>query len=86
MNNTPTLMQTEEENAPWNEQPKTKVEVTISQTLSSTQEIEVPTKILDNLSLLNEAVTEQIVLPSDCIETEGYKELWFVDDFEVILS
>lgn len=86
MSNTPTLMQTEEENAPWNEQSKTKVEVTISQTLSSTQEIEVPTEFLDNLELLNDAVTEQIVLPSDCIETEGYKELWFVDDFEVILS
>ena len=83
MNNTPTLMQSEEQRAPWNDQYKT-IEVTISQTLSSTQQITVPIDFdeTDNAAL-ESAVIEQIVLPSDCSEINGYFG-WVEDDFCVL--
>jgi hypothetical protein len=83
MNNTPTLMQSEEKRAPWNDQYKT-IEVTISQTLSSTQQITVPIDFdeTDNVAL-ESAVIEKIILPSDCLEINGYFG-WVEDDFCVL--
>ena len=83
MNNTPILMDSEEKRAPWNDQYKT-IEVTISQTLSSIQQITVPIDFdeTDNVAL-ESAVIEQIVLPSDCLEINGYLE-WIEDDFCVL--
>ena len=80
MNNTPTLMQSEEECAPWNKKTKI-IEVTISQCLSSLERIEVPEDFedYDNKEALEDFVREQVMLPSDCLEHEGY--WWCVDDF-----
>ena len=82
MNNTPTLMQSEEERAPWNQKTKT-IEVNISQCLSSTETIEVPEDFedYDNTEALRDFVREQVMLPSDCLEHEGY--WWDVDEFWV---
>lgn len=56
-----------------------KIEVTISQTLSSTETIEVPYNFDEgNKDLLRDIVREQVVLPSDKIN-------WYVDDFCVAL-
>ena len=79
MNNTPTLMQSEER-APWNKKTKI-IEVTISQCLSSLEQIEVPEDFedYDNKEALEDFVREQIMLPSDCLEHEGY--WWCIDDF-----
>lgn len=77
--NTPTLMQSEEARAPWNEKTK-KVEVTISQTLSCTTEIEIPVDFEYEPEVLENYVREQILLPSDLKDLEG----WYVDDFCVI--
>ena len=78
--NTPILTQSEEEIAPWNMK---KIEVTVSQTLSSTQEIEVPENFdVKNIDALEKIVAEQITLPSDCIEI--IESGWVEDDFCVI--
>jgi len=83
MNNTPTLMDSEEQRAPWNDQYKT-IEVTISQTLSSTQRLQVPIDFDEsNNDALEEAVSEQIVLPSDLLFENGY-DCWIEDDFCVL--
>ena len=59
------------------------IEVNISQCLSSTQIIEVPEDMEDyDSELLKEFVKDQIMLPSDCVENEGY--YWNIDDFCVI--
>lgn len=78
--NTPTLMQSEEEEAPWNKKTKM-IEVCISQCLSSIEKIEVPEDFedYDNQNLLKDFVREQIMLPSDCVQNDGY--WWNVDDF-----
>ena len=80
MDNIPKLMQSEEERAPWNERTKI-IEVNISQCLSSTERIEVPEDFedYDNKEALEDFVREQIMLPSDCVENNGY--WWCVDDF-----
>ena len=89
MNNTPTLMDSEEQRAPWNNdsfegQYKT-IEVTISQTLSSTQEISVPIDFDEtDTYALERIVNKQIMLPSDCLEVNGYPG-WAEDDFCVML-
>ena len=82
MNNTPTLMQSEKERAPWNKKTKT-IEVNISQCLSSTETIEVPNDFndYDNTGALCDFVREQIMLPSDCVQNEGY--WWNIDEFWV---
>lgn len=81
--NTPTLMNSEEKRAPWNDQYKT-IEVTISQTLSSTQQITVPIDFDEtNNAALESAVIEQIILPYDCLEINGYFG-WVEDDFCVL--
>ena len=88
MNNTPTLMDSEEQRAPWNNDPfegqyKT-IEVTISQTLSSTQQLQVPIDFDEsNNNALEEAISEQIVLPSDLLFENGY-DCWIEDDFCVL--
>jgi hypothetical protein len=91
MNNTPTLMDSEEKRAPWNNDPFEGpeqykiIEVTISQTLSSTQEIQVPIDFDEtDTNALERAVNKQIMLPSDCLEVNGYPE-WVEDDFCVML-
>jgi len=80
--NTPTLMQSEEERAPWNQKTKT-IEVNISQCLSSTQTVEVPEDFEYDQDKLKEYVMVQIVLPSDCLEIDGYYD-WYIDDLCVI--
>lgn len=82
MDNTPTLMQSEELEAPWNKRTKT-IEVNISQCLSSTQQIEVPDDFEYDQEKLREYVYGQIILPSDCMENEGYYD-WYVDDLSII--
>ena len=79
MNNTPTLMDSEEKRAPWNT--KT-IEVNISQCLSTTVDIEVPEDFedYDNKELLEDFVREQIILPSE-LTLEHSQDCWYVDDF-----
>ena len=92
MSNTPTLMQSEEKRAPWNDNPfegeeqKTRIiTVNISQCLSTTVDIEVPEDFdeTDNRALIN-AVYEQIVLPSE-LTIDHSSDCWYVDDFCVCL-
>ena len=88
MNNTPTLMDSEEQRAPWNDDPFEGpeqykiIEVTISQTLSSTQEIQVPIDFddYDNMNKLSEFVREQVILPSE-LTLKHSQDCWYVDDF-----
>ena len=81
--NTPTLMQSEEEIAPWNRKFKM-IPVNISQCLSTTVDIEVPEDFEDynNSEALCDFVREQIMLPSDCLQNECYYQ-WNVDEFWV---
>ena len=79
MNNTPTLMDSEEKRAPWNT--KT-IEVNISQCLSTTVDIEVPEDFddYDNMNKLSEFVREQVILPSE-LTLKHSQDCWYVDDF-----
>lgn len=79
MNNTPILMQSEEERASWNERVKC-IEVNISQCLSCTANIEVPADLEYDPEILKEYVREQILLPSDLKDLRS----WYVDDFCVM--
>lgn len=78
--NTPTLMQSEEKVAPWNQKSK-KLTINISQCLSTTVDIEVPEDFedYDNNELLEDFVREQIILPSEVI-LEHSPDCWYVDD------
>lgn len=60
-----------------------KIEVNISQCLSTTETIEVPDDFedYDNTEVLCDFVRAQIVLPSDCLEYQGY--WWNIDEFWV---
>lgn len=82
--NTPTLMQSEEERAPFNEETKL-IEVTVSQMLSSLVTVEVPKNfdIFDTEALTN-VVREQILLPSEVIN-EHSQDCWYVDDFCIMI-
>jgi hypothetical protein len=84
MNNIPTLMQSEEERAPWNNKTRV-ITVNISQCLSTTVDIEVPEDFdeTDNRALLN-IVYEQIILPSELIVNHS-PDCWYVDDVCVSL-
>ena len=91
--NTPTLMQSEEERAPWNDNPfkgeeqKTRIiTVNISQCLSTTVDIEVPEDFedYDNKELLEDFVREQIILPSE-LTLKHSQDCWYVDDFCVCI-
>ena len=81
--NTPTLMESEEKRAPWNQKSK-KLTINISQCLSTTVDIEVPEDFedYDNKELLEDFVREQIILPSEVI-LEHSQNCWYVDDFWV---
>ena len=83
--NTPTLMDSEEQRAPWIRNTKT-IEVNISQCLSTTVDIEVPEDFddYDNMNKLSEFVREQIILPSE-LTLEYSQDCWYVDDFCVML-
>jgi hypothetical protein len=83
--NTPTLMQSEEEIAPWTRNTKT-IEINISQCLSTTVGIEVPEDFedYDNKELLEDFVREQIILPSEVI-LDHSQDCWYIDDFCVSL-
>ena len=59
------------------------IEVNISQCLSTTKEIEVPDDYEYDPVTLEQYVIEQIVLPSDCLEVNGYFD-WYVDDLSVL--
>jgi hypothetical protein len=78
--NTPTLMQSEEKIAPWNQKFK-KISVDICQCLSTTVDIEVPEDFedYDNKELLENFVREQIILPSEVI-LEHSPDCWCVDE------
>ena len=80
MNNTPTLMQSEEKIAPWNQKFK-KISVDICQCLSTTVDIEVPEDFedYDNKELLEDFVRDQIILPSEVI-LEHSPDCWYVDE------
>ena len=79
MNNTPTLMQSEEERAPWNNKTRI-ITVNISQCLSTTVDIEVPEDFdeTNNTALIN-IVYEQIILPSE-LTIDHSPDCWYVDD------
>ena len=83
--NTPTLMQSEEKEAPWNQKSK-KLTINISQCLSTTVDIEVPEDFedYDNNELLEDFVREQIILPSEVI-LEHSPDNWYVDDLCVVV-
>ena len=83
--NTPTLMQSEEKEAPWNQKSK-KLTINISQCLSTTVDIEVPEDFedYDNNELLEDFVREQIILPSEVI-LEHSPDCWYVDDLCVMV-
>lgn len=84
MNNTPTLMDSEEKRAPWNEETKL-IEVTVSQMLSSLVTVEVPKSFdIYDENRLKDVVREQIYLPSDVIN-ENSPDCWYVDDFCVMI-
>jgi hypothetical protein len=58
-----------------------KIEVTISECLSTTTYIEVDENAdITNPVVLQDAVIEQVVLPSDCLEHCEYYG-WDIDDF-----
>lgn len=59
------------------------IEVNISQCLSSTQTIEVPDDFEYDQDKLKEYVYDQVMLPSDCVNNEGYFD-WYVDEMCVI--
>ena len=62
-----------------------RMEVTISQTLSSTQYIIVPNDFDEtDYKAIEREVVEQIILPSDALEFDDIGKLWTVDDFCVI--
>ena len=84
MNNTPILMQSEEERAPWNDKTRI-ITVNISQCLSTTVDIKVPEDFdeTDNTALTN-IVYEQIVLPSE-LTIDHSPDCWYVDDVCVSL-
>ena len=81
--NTPTLMQSEEEIAPWNRNTKT-IEVNISQCLSTIVNIEVPEDFedYDDSKALCDFVREQIILPSE-LTFQHSPDCWYLDDFWV---
>ena len=81
--NTPTLMQSEEERAPWNQNTKT-IEVNISQCLSTIVNIEVPEDFEDynNSEALCDFVREQIILPSE-LTLQHSPDCWYLDEFWV---
>ena len=81
--NTPILMQSEEERAPWNDKTKV-ITVNISQCLSTTVDIEVPENIDEEKNSLEDIVREQIILPSEAIFKHS-PDCWYVDDFCVTL-
>lgn len=77
--NTPTLMQSEEKIAPWNERTKT-ITVTVSQCLSATVDIEVPENLEYDPVILEDYVREQIVLPSE-VASNHCPDCWYTDEF-----
>lgn len=81
--NTPTLTQSEEERAPWNDKTRI-ITVNISQCLSTTVDIEVPEDFDEEKKSLEDIVREQIVLPSELI-LDYSSDYWYVDDFCVSL-
>lgn len=85
MNNTPTLMQSEEKIAPWNERTRI-IPVSVSQCLSAVVEIEVPENFneSDKKDLLEDFVREQIILPHEVINNTS-RDFWSLDDFCVSL-
>lgn len=80
--NTPTLMQSEEERAPWNEKTKT-INVVVSQMLSAEVTIEVPEDLEYDPVELEKYVRDQITLPSEVVNNHS-KDCWYVDDFCVM--
>lgn len=84
MNSNVPLGAAEDPTAPYNEKFKV-VEVTISQTLSTTVKVLLSEDADENDSkVLEQIVKEQILLPSECTERESYNK-WCVDDFCVCL-
>lgn len=81
MSNTPTLMQSEEERAPW----VRCIDVDISVTLSKTCVIDVPIDFDESdTKALEEAVKDQVLLPQDLIEIGDLPNDWIIDDFCVL--
>ena len=82
--NTPTLMQSEEKEAPWNQETES-LNVSICQVLSTDVTIQVPKGFdVDNKETLEDIVRKQIILPSEVIN-EHSSEFWCVDEFCIML-
>lgn len=82
--NNPTLMQSEEGRAPWNQETKL-IEVTVSQTLSSLVTIQVPKNFdIYDENIIKDAVRKQIYLPSEAISEHSF-DSWEEDDFCVMI-
>ena len=82
--NTPILMQSEEERAPYNKKTKV-IEVNVSQCLSTTVDIEVSENFDESdEKALENIVREQITLPSEVILKHS-QDCWYVDDFCVMI-
>lgn len=81
--NTPTLTQSEEQIAPWNEKTKT-IWVDISVSMSNHCQVEIPIDAdeTDNL-VLEKAVLDQICLPQEQIGISLSRN-WIVDEFCVV--
>lgn len=81
--NTPTLMDSEERNAPWNQPEPQELEVTVSITLSKTVKIKVDMEFTDTDFDLESEVREQVILPNS--KGENFTD-WNEDDFNVIVE
>ena len=60
-----------------------KIEISISQCLSSTQEIEVPDDFKYDKDKIMDIIIENVILPSDCLIRLGYYN-WYIDDICVV--
>jgi len=77
LQNTPTLMQSEEANAPWNEEPPREIEATVSITLSKPVTLIMPNKEEYTQQELIDAAQMQIPLSPAF-------HCWDIDDFAVV--
>lgn len=97
MANTPTLMQSEEERAPWNESPEIRetIPVIVSITLSKRMYIDATPDAAGNFNNLEEEAENQHWLPKEILETVAHRndfsaslkkdcKDWFVDELVVM--
>lgn len=76
--NTPTLMQSEEMRAPWNEEPSVTMDVLVSLTISKPVTIVMPSRKEYTEQELLDAAKEQMQIEPEI------KSHWDIDDFAVV--